>query len=60
MASSTPLNPDQETARYYTHGSLLQTILDALRATGIDPERLSPDDLAPVDEFHTGGRSATV
>jgi ubiquinone/menaquinone biosynthesis C-methylase UbiE len=60
MASSTSGNPEQEIARYYTHGSLLQTILDALKAAGVDPERPSADDLAPVDEFHTGGRVATL
>ncbi len=60
MASSEPLNSEQEIARYYTHGSLLQTILDALKSAGIRPEQPSVDDLAPVDEFHTGGRAATV
>jgi SAM-dependent methyltransferase len=43
----------------YQSGRLLQTILAALKQTGADPERLRPDDLKPVDEFHTGGIVAT-
>ncbi len=39
---------------------MLQTILETLAATGVDPNHLSTDDLAPVDEFHTGGRAATM
>jgi ubiquinone/menaquinone biosynthesis C-methylase UbiE len=29
-------------------------------ASGKNPDRLAPSDLAPVDEFHTGGREATI
>jgi ubiquinone/menaquinone biosynthesis C-methylase UbiE len=60
MTASTPGNPEQEIASYYVHGSLLQTILAALKQAGVDPERPAADDLAPVDEFHIGGRMATV
>lgn len=60
MTTSTRGNPEPEIARHYTHGSLLQTILDGLKAAGIDPDRPSADDLAPVDEFHIGGRAATA
>lgn len=45
---------------HYTHGSLERAILDALAASGKDPDRLTPADLAPVDEFHVGGRQATA
>ena len=47
-------------AEHYTQGSLEQRILTALREAGKDPERLDSDDLAPVDEFHHGGRAATA
>ena len=47
-------------AEHYTQGTLEQRILAALRETGKDPDRLEPDDLAPVDEFHHGGRAATA
>ena len=36
------------------------TILAALKQAGKDVERLTPDDLAAVDEFHTGQRGATI
>ncbi len=49
-----------QVARHYARGDLEQAILDALVASGKDPGRLAPADLAPVDEFHTGGRQATV
>jgi hypothetical protein len=32
----------------------------ALLAAGKDPDRLNLADLGPVDEFHIGGRQATV
>jgi ubiquinone/menaquinone biosynthesis C-methylase UbiE len=47
-------------AQHYARSDLEQAILDALVASGKDPARLAPADLAPVDEFHTGGRQATV
>lgn len=46
-------------AQHYTSGSLIdkiQTGLDRMQAT----MPLDPDILAPVDEFHIGGRQATV
>ncbi|RMD63870.1 MAG: class I SAM-dependent methyltransferase [Alphaproteobacteria bacterium] len=53
--------PDIENAvaRHYGSDGLLQRICDGLRAAGIDPSQVRPDDLAPVDEFHIGGRQAT-
>jgi len=47
-------------ARHYAHGSLEETILKALAALGKDLASLSHADLAPVDEFHIGGRQATI
>jgi SAM-dependent methyltransferase len=46
-------------ARHYGVADLASRILDALKASGLDPLRLRPEDLAPVDEFHIGGRAAT-
>lgn len=51
---------EQEVARHYAHGSLDETILKALAAAGKDVSRLTSKDLAPVDEFHVGGRQATL
>lgn len=47
-------------ARHYARSDLERAILAAVAAAGKDPERLAPSDLAPVDEFHMGGREATV
>ena len=51
---------EQAVARHYAHGALEETILNALAAAGKDVNRLTTKDLAPVDEFHVGGRLATV
>ncbi len=48
-----------EVARHYGDGQLLDRILDAVTAAGIDPQELTVHDLASVDEFHIGGRRAT-
>jgi len=45
---------------HYSHGTLMETIEAALAASGIDPDAVMVADLAPVDEFHIGGRAATV
>jgi SAM-dependent methyltransferase len=45
---------------YAGGGGLAAAILRALAETGKDPERLAPEDLAPLEEFHTGGRQATI
>lgn len=45
--------------RHYTHGDMRAAILAAMEAQGLAPERLTLDDLAPLDELHTGGRAAT-
>ena len=46
--------------KHYETCGLLESILEALRSSGKDLERLNPADLAPVDEFHIRGREATV
>jgi ubiquinone/menaquinone biosynthesis C-methylase UbiE len=51
---------EQKVARHYARDNLEETILAALVASGKDPDRLATSDLAPVDEFHTGGREATI
>jgi SAM-dependent methyltransferase len=52
--------PAQAVADRYKRRALADVILTALTAAGKDIEHLTPDDLAPVDEFHSGGRNATV
>jgi len=45
---------------HYRHGTLEEALLQGLAEGGKDLERLTPEDLAPADEFHIGGRQATV
>jgi ubiquinone/menaquinone biosynthesis C-methylase UbiE len=46
--------------QHYGRGRILDSIVGALRQSGKDLDRLKPEDLAPVDEFHIRGREATV
>jgi ubiquinone/menaquinone biosynthesis C-methylase UbiE len=50
----------QAVADHYKRRALGDVIVAALTAAGKDVEHLTPDDLAPVDEFHSGGRNATM
>jgi SAM-dependent methyltransferase len=45
---------------YWSRAGLGQTILDALAASGKSLSELTIDDLAPSDQFHGGGKAATV
>ena len=47
-------------AQHYGDADLLTRILAGVEAVGADLTRLQPDDLAPVDEFHIGGRKGTA
>jgi 2-polyprenyl-3-methyl-5-hydroxy-6-metoxy-1,4-benzoquinol methylase len=51
---------EERVARHYARSDLEATILDALAASGKNPDKVAASDLAPVDEFHTGGREATI
>src|SRR4051794_7152432 len=48
-----------DVATHYAQDGLLDRILDALVRADKDIERLTIDDLAPVDEFHSRRRRAT-
>jgi len=50
----------QDVARHYGKGGLLDRMLAALRQAGKDLDRLTIDDLAPIDEFHSRRRTATA
>src|SRR5262245_21935242 len=43
-----------------SRGGILESILGALRTMGIEPDAVSGEKLAAVDEFHVGGRDATI
>lgn len=51
---------EQSVAQHYSRAGLEQQILGALATLGADPQHPDADQLAPVDEFHVGGRTATV
>ncbi len=46
-------------AEHYGAADLLARIDAGLKSGGVDPASLTLEDLAPVDEFHIGGRKAT-
>jgi ubiquinone/menaquinone biosynthesis C-methylase UbiE len=52
--------PDDPVETHYASRDLGETILAALKTAGKDIDHLTPDDLAPVDEFHGGQRPATI
>jgi MPBQ/MSBQ methyltransferase len=45
--------------RHYGSVDLRSRILDKLKEAGKDLQNVTRDDLAPFDEFHTGGRTST-
>ena len=51
---------DNDIVAHYAIGGLKDRILDGVKRTGVDLPALRPVDLAPVDEFHMGGRAATA
>lgn len=54
------MSVEEAVSRHYARRDLETLLLDALKASGLDPETLTPDDLAAIDEFHMGGRAATA
>ena len=49
-----------QVADHYTHGALITAIERGITALGKTTDSITPDDLAPVDEFHIGGRRASI
>jgi ubiquinone/menaquinone biosynthesis C-methylase UbiE len=54
----TQINREIET--HYTRADLGDVILAALEKAGKDVTHLTPEDLAPIDQFHIRGRTATL
>ena len=48
-----------DVSRHYTQNGLIETIRAGIAALGKAPDSIMVDDLAPVDEFHIGGRRAS-
>jgi len=51
--------PNNNVSEHYTHGNLLEAIQASLATLDKTVDTLTIEDLAPVDEFHIGGRQAT-
>lgn len=45
---------------HYTRADLGDVLLTALEKAGRDIDHLTPEDLAPIDQFHIRGRAATL
>lgn len=58
MSTQTRVNEAIQT--HYTRADLGEVILAALEKAGKDVNRLMPEDLAPIDQFHIRGRTATL
>jgi sarcosine/dimethylglycine N-methyltransferase len=56
----TTAKDDQTVKMHYGRGDLYRRILNGLQAAGKNPEQLEPNDLTPVDQFHIGGKDATL
>lgn len=54
------MNTETSVRAHYAHGALAAAIRAALAAAGKNPDAPGADELAPLDEFHIGGRPATV
>ena len=50
---------DKAVSEHYLHGDLLKAIQAAIPKLGKTIDSITIEDLAPVDEFHIGGRLAT-
>ena len=49
----------ENVSAHYTHGNLLNAVRTGIEQLGKTPNSITIEDLAPVDEFHIGGRQAS-
>ena len=54
------MNAEQEVARHYSRGHLLERLHAVLAEDGIDARHCSVESLAPYDQFHGRGLEATI
>jgi ubiquinone/menaquinone biosynthesis C-methylase UbiE len=54
------MNTDQLVNKHYGFGSIMDQVLAGLNLAGKDINSLTVDDLAPIDEFHTRGRTSIL
>lgn len=53
------MSNEKDVSNHYLHGNLLKAIQEALPRLGKTTDNVTIEDLAPIDEFHIGGRQAT-
>lgn len=53
------MSTQQDISIHYTHGDLVAAIRSGVEKLGKAIDSVTVDDLAPVDEFHIGGRQAS-
>jgi ubiquinone/menaquinone biosynthesis C-methylase UbiE len=58
-ATVAPSDDDSRTSTYWSRPHLIEALLDAVAASGIDLGTATPDALAPLDQFHGGSKEAT-
>lgn len=54
------MRTEAQVSDHYTHGGLLDAVRAAIHQIGKTAENVTVEDLAGVDEFHIGGRPASV
>jgi len=55
------MDPQADAAAHYSSGGTLLAAIEAgITAMGLSRQTVAAEDLAPVDEFHVGGRPATI
>jgi ubiquinone/menaquinone biosynthesis C-methylase UbiE len=59
-AGGQPGNSESRVAQHYSAANVEERLLTALEASGTPREGLTAEQLSAVDEFHVGGREATV
>ena len=50
----------QNVEEHYTQDNVVQSLYRALKEAGLNLDRLTPDDLSSIDEFHIRGAEATL
>jgi SAM-dependent methyltransferase len=50
---------DEKVSEHYTHGNLLNAVKIGIEQLGKTSSSITVEDLAPLDEFHIGGRQAS-
>ena len=51
---------DEAISKHYGISGILDSILKGLESSGKNLQSLVPNDLAPIDEFHTRGKDSTI